>query len=703
MIWMVLATLSFAGDLEDTLLMESPGWQFAGAARGDDDVFRGGERSIRLERTANQPIPTASIWMDLPIRVAGKRVELRGWARADQVDEGRVGLFLRVADGAKTYAKKARYARNGRAGWQELRIRVPLDADGRKLFLGASLEGVGKAWVDDLELLVDGRPLADAPPRPELVTAYETDHEFDGGSGIALDAVSPAQADHLVRLAKVWGFLKAHHPGMRSGQIHADYALFRVVPDVLAASDSAAADAVILGWIDRMGPVPACDPCAEPTRDAHLSPPLDWMQGPGALDLRLREIHAARPADRRHYLVSMAMAGNIGLPGEPAYAELEELDSGYRLLSVFRFWNVIEWWFPYRDLVVGDRDEVLRRGIVGVVAAEDRTGVAEALLRMHVAVADTHSNLWGWLDHRPPIADCMLEAEFRFIGDALVVWKPGAGLARGDVVEAIDGVAVGDLVDDWAPLYAASNEPTRMRDIGRNMMRGPCGAGTVTVAAEGGPRDVTVERAERRMFGFTHDRPGDTFQMLDDDVAYLKLSSVRLADIGSYLDRAEGTRGWVLDLRNYPSDFVLYALGQHMVDDKTPFARFTTPDMRNPGAFRWGKAAELKPAKPRYEGRVAVLVDEVTQSSAEFHAMAFRAAGARVFGSTTAGADGNVSRIPLPGGTRSMISGIGVFYPDRTPTQQIGIVPDVEVIPTVAGIAAGRDEVLDAALEWIRE
>jgi C-terminal processing protease CtpA/Prc len=48
-----------------------------------------------------------------------------------------------------------------------------------------------------------------------------------------------------------------------------------------------------------------------------------------------------------------------------------------------------------------------------------------------------------------------------------------------------------------------------------------------------------------------------------------------------------------------------------------------------------------------------------------------------------------------------MISGIGVFYPDKKPTQRIGILPDVEVRPTIAGIRAGRDEVLEAAIRQI--
>jgi C-terminal processing protease CtpA/Prc len=98
-----------------------------------------------------------------------------------------------------------------------------------------------------------------------------------------------------------------------------------------------------------------------------------------------------------------------------------------------------------------------------------------------------------------------------------------------------------------------------------------------------------------------------------------------------------------------------------------------------------------------------ILVDEITQSSAEYHAMAFRAVpGAIVVGSTTAGADGNVSTVPLPGGLSSLFSGIGVFYPDHRPTQRVGIVPDVVVTPTIEGIRAGRDEVLERAIRLIQ-
>jgi hypothetical protein len=197
-----------------------------------------------------------------------------------------------------------------------------------------------------------------------------------------------------------------------------------------------------------------------------------------------------------------------------------------------------------------------------------------------------------------------------------------------------------------------------------------------------------------------HDRPSAAFQRLSDDVAYLKLSAVKVAEVADYVRGAAGAKVFVIDIRNYPSDFVVFALGGHLVPVRTPFVRFTRGDLANPGAFVMGEPLELVPATPRITSKIVILVDETTQSSAEYHAMAFRSApGALVVGSTTAGADGNVSRIPLPGPSASMISGIGVFYPDGRPTQRIGIVPDLVVRPTIAGIRAGRDEVLEAAVK----
>ncbi len=48
-----------------------------------------------------------------------------------------------------------------------------------------------------------------------------------------------------------------------------------------------------------------------------------------------------------------------------------------------------------------------------------------------------------------------------------------------------------------------------------------------------------------------------------------------------------------------------------------------------------------------------------------------------------------------------MISGIEVYYPNGKETQRIGIVPDIEVKPTIQGIKDGRNELLEKAIKLI--
>jgi C-terminal processing protease CtpA/Prc len=48
-----------------------------------------------------------------------------------------------------------------------------------------------------------------------------------------------------------------------------------------------------------------------------------------------------------------------------------------------------------------------------------------------------------------------------------------------------------------------------------------------------------------------------------------------------------------------------------------------------------------------------------------------------------------------------MMSGLGVFYPNKKPTQRVGMIPDVEVKPTIAGLRAGRDELMEEAIRQI--
>jgi hypothetical protein len=687
-----------------------------------------------MERTAASSGTFSNFNVKLPVDFQGQTIEWRGFIKTEDVGDvgstsGYAGLWLREDDASGNvlqFASTQGLAVKGTTDWREYSITVPVSSQGQALYFGALLGGQGKAWVDDLQLLVDGQPIANAANK--VPTGFSSDHAYDAGSGTAITSLSEIQIQNLAKLAKVWGFLKYHHPAIASSQRQWDYDLFRALPSVLAASTGSAANQAIADWITaRLGPVTPCSPCATlVTNDLYLGTNLEWLTDVSllgsSLSQTLQSVYLNRNSGANLYVSLVTGVRNPVFANELSYPGLKLPDSGYQLLALFRFWNMIQYFYPDRDVMADDPasspdywDSVLKQSIPGMATAQSSLAYKQQLLLFIAKIHDTHANLWSSLAARPPIGACQLPVQIRFVEGRPVMARylsatagPDSGLRIGDVIESLDGTPASDLVEQRAPYYADSNQAARLRDIGNSFTQGDCVSAAVSILRGQerlslAPDRVLTSTLDLSTIG-THERPGDAFQLLSKDVAYLKLSSMVAAQSASYVQSAAGTKGLIVDMRSYPADFPIFSFGSRLVSEPTDFVQFTYGDVANPGAFHWeSPAVALTPAQPHYSGKVVILVDEITQSSAEYHAMAFRAVpGAIVVGSTTAGADGNVSTVPLPGGLTSLFSGIGVFYPDHRPTQRVGIVPDIVVTPTIEGIRAGRDEVLERAFHLIQ-
>ncbi|MHB8405710.1 MAG: S41 family peptidase [Gammaproteobacteria bacterium] len=681
-------------------------------------VVHDGEPVIRIERQSGSPSQFSQFDSCVQMDFRGETVELRGFLKTKNVSSF-AGLWIREDSDETALAINNMQQRNlnGSTGWTEYSVALPYKSEGRRLVFGALLVGTGKVWVSGLQLLVDGKPIWEAPHRELVKTVLDTDRQFDKGSGIVIKQLSQTQIDNLVTLGKVWGFLKYYDPEVTSGHWQWDYELFRVLPAILNARDRVSANAILVKWIDDLGPVVHCNPCAHlDAKDLELKPDLAWIDNVNllgtTLSWKLRSIRDNRKSGTQFFVSLTPGVGNPIFKHERSYRFVAFPDAGFQLLALYRFWNIVEYWYPDRNVIGENWDDILKEFTPRFALAKDRTDYELQLMRLIALVHDTHANLWSSLNVRPPVGTCHLPVRLRFIQDQPVVtgYMDGTQASNspfqvGDVITSLDGSPVAALVKKWSPYYADSNEAARRRDIATFMSRGACGATAVGIRR--GDRNLSLKAArvpvvEGDLGSGTQDLPGPAFRLLSPQVAYLKLSAVKAGDAVDYVKEAAGTKGLIIDIRNYPSQPVVGALGSLLVSKVTPFVRYTVGDLSDPGAFHWTAPDLLTPAQPHYKGKVVILVNAITQSSAEFTSMAFRAAlEAVVVGSTTAGADGNVSLIPLPGGLHAYISGIGVFYPDRQPTQRVGIVPNVIVEPTIADIREGRDAVLDKAIRLI--
>ena len=174
----------------------------------------------------------------------------------------------------------------------------------------------------------------------------------------------------------------------------------------------------------------------------------------------------------------------------------------------------------------------------------------------------------------------------------------------------------------------------------------------------------------------------------------------------SLKDQLPNLTAIIFDDRGYPQG-TAWAIAPRLTNHHdVAAARFDRRLVISPDSTAWSTTSFVQylPAttKPRYHGKTVVLVDERTLSQAEHTVLFFEAANhTRIVGSPTMGANGDVTNVLLPGGVTVYFTGQGVRHADGRVLQRTGIIPDITVRPTVKGIRAGRDEVLERALSYL--
>lgn len=541
----------------------------------------------------------------------------------------------------------------------------------------------------------------------------ETKNEFD--------CLTAIQVENVRVLVKVWGFLKYYHPAVTKGQKDWDAELIELLPRLLDVQNTNDRNAFLNSWVQSLGPVQACLECSKIDPEAAMQANLEWIYDERelgqALSVRLIGIFTNRQLGDDQFYAGYGRVGEASFANEKGYHDLkyyesDNLKARYRLLAVARYWNIIAYWFPYRDLIEKDWDIVLGEYLVRAAQSDTYLKYRQTMARLIAEVGDTHAGI-NQRSVLPPRGRCSLPVEIRFIENFATVVEfrdPDAGretgLKVGDIIDSIGDANIETLLSHMRPFYGASNRAAQNLEMSKNLLRGPCGQVALQVRRAGESLAINTERTlGDDQYGYRiplpHDRAGDTAQILEGNIGYLKLSSVKTEDVPEYIEKFRGTKALIIDIRNYPSAFMPFALGQWFAVEGTHFAKFTTPDFHTPGSFKWRNGRPIAPIRTgkRLELPIAILLDEASISQSEFTAMAFRALPDTIIvGSQTAGADGDITRIKLPGGIVSQISGMGVFYPDGTPTQKIGIIPDIEVHPTRSGIMSGKDEVLERAV-----
>lgn len=678
-----------------------------------------GKNSLLIEPIGQKsPNSFGCVAYSIPSKYEGKEIELRAYMKLDKVADGTIGLMIRVDGTSGILGFENMQSKNiqGTKDWTQFEVKIPFPENAKTIYIGAILSGTGQLWVDGFQLLLDGKDISEAKIKNPKEYKADADKEFDNSSKVSDIILTKSKIESLDVLGKIWGYLKYYHPSIADGKHNWDYELFRMLPKIVNVKSEKERNSILNSWVMSLGDFEIIKTENKLNDEVKLTPDLSWINqktlGPELME-SLNKVKSAKRPSEHYYIGKIVGVGNPEFKNERPYNSMSYPDQGFRLLCLYRYWNMIAYYFPYKNLIREDWNAVLGEFIPKFVNANSELEYKLNLLSLIARIHDTHANIWGMDNTLNEFRGQKYSPlEITFIENKAVVTDyfdkahgEKTGLKIGDVIESIDNKTIDEIIKEKLNITPASNYPTQLRDISRNLLR--TNKNSLNITYWDGKQRVstqieTFNPTDINLYA-KYQKRDTCFKVINSDIGYIYPGSIKNEHIPKIRDEVSKTKGLIIDLRCYPSDFIAFSLSEYLLPESKPFVKFSNGSIESPGLFTLTQDIKVGKSNPDYyKGKIVIIVNETTQSSAEYHTMAFRTApSAKVIGSTTAGADGNVSRIVLPGGISTMISGIGVYYPDGTETQRIGIVPDIEVKPTIQGVKDKRDELLEMAIKII--
>jgi C-terminal processing protease CtpA/Prc len=463
-----------------------------------------------------------------------------------------------------------------------------------------------------------------------------------------------------------------------------------------------------------------------PDGSVGMHPDLAVADGKGdsAIATALDRLRSRRVAGAQAAVPAVRLVGG----DDDAYPQMPYPAAEYRLLALFRFWNVIEHFYPYKSLIGGSWDDVLLRYIPQFEADKDLADYQLSLLQLVAELHDSHGFLDGDIDaSKARLGDYVPPAQLGYVnGNTVVlhVLADGTGLRAGDRIDTVDGQPIAGMRAGAGRYISASTQQSLDRSVNRAVLRGAKDSAIRlgVTGMDGAKRGVDLARSMSR--GDPHlyasgapaasagvpEKPA--YRVLADGFGYVDLDNLKPADVDAMFAAIDGTRATIFDMRGYPNgtarsiatrltrrpDVVGALMWSPMPDGKSE----ADPDSAD-AIYAQSMMLPAPQGKP-YLGKVVVLINERAISQAEHLCLYLEAATPATFiGTPTAGANGDVVELKMPGGLAVGFTGLGIRHADGRQLQRMGIQPDIRVEPTLQGLVSGQDEILEAAMGYLEK
>ncbi len=399
-----------------------------------------------------------------------------------------------------------------------------------------------------------------------------------------------------------------------------------------------------------------------------------------------------------------------------------------RVEAFTRLWSMVKFNFANFDLVPElNWDEVLSEYLPRVIADQPNSEYSLLLTECVAKLKDGHTNItmkfFEIFDQAQPalvLRPIAGKAIITEVGNSKNITK--ANLKVGDEILKIDGKNIKEVLEKKIyPYIFASTYQRRDKKAFKYLLRGSHNS-EVNLRIkniEGKQHDILITRN----LDWGKDMPRKNhiafeYKDLGDGLAYVAINTFGNSNVveefNENFEKINRAKGLIIDVRKNGGGNSSNgnAIISCLIDKAIPETAWKTPQYI--ASFQaWGRPKKWFEGEPdmiqprqgeRYLGPVVVLIGSGTNSAAEDFVVPLHAAGrATVVGQKSSGSTGQPLNFSfLYGKIFGRVCTKRDTYPDGREFVGVGIIPDIEINPAPTDIAAGRDVVLEKAIEILK-
>ncbi|RNI27461.1 hypothetical protein EFA69_15125 [Rufibacter immobilis] len=564
------------------------------------------------------------------------------------------------------------------------------------------------------------------------------------------------QADKYFLYFKTWNFIKYYHPNLALGRIDADSLFFNYLTEIESTKDKKTLNKSLSKLLKQFPASHNTDIEVNNASEVLINNlDFNWfLKNPQITNrnkkayLEILENRYTQPV--HHYVPKLRYESEV--PNERVYdfADKETIPLEFRLLALAKMQGAVDYLYPHKYLMEQSFDSVLKPAITSMVKCKSMLEYELLLLKLVASLQDTHSfGFFKQLKHRrdifknsfyPPFAYQIFEDGI-LVTDIIVPETCRiSDIQKGDFITAIDRRSVEHRIGDLSSLLSASNHQALLHrlsyyaenliwnldnkqvdvEIVRDSIKTSKSVPFIEIGDSDALKPVNAYLASTQK----KKSSSDDLTILNNDIAYFKISDTfrfieNVADekVETHMDsifaQARQQKGIIFDMRGYPDwgGFAYTYLIKNFGSTPHLYAKYYELNKEKIGTYVHNQDintyynADINIKNTPYNGKVVIIVNSETLSQSEWNTMNLQHLfpNAIRMGEQSAGADGDLKILNLPGKYQLNFTGNAIFYNDGSEAQRAGVKIDIPLMTPKEYIINKQDYMLKKAIEAIEE